>query len=271
MAKKHVWRIKKEYFRQLKSGAKSLEIRVGYAQIKKVRQGDIITFENYGQNEFRVKRVTVYDSFKCMLEMEGVERVLPGMTFAGTLNMLQQIYPRSKELLGVYVFELQYQARRKLPREFRTASGLLKAGKNKQFAEMVSDVYAITDWICEDYPDHFDHYFSKYIPGIFSGEREIIACYIDEENVAVAILKKDNEERKISTLYVNPAYRKRGIASELLERSFAWLGTTHPLATIADYKLDQFVGLINKYGWVETQVLADGYYNSHSREHVFNG
>ena len=30
MTKKHVWRVKKEYFRQLKSGEKSLEIRVGY-------------------------------------------------------------------------------------------------------------------------------------------------------------------------------------------------------------------------------------------------
>ena len=64
MTKKHVWRVKKEYFRQLKSGEKSLEIRVGYSQIKKVRQGDTITFENYGPNEFDVKRVAVYDSFK---------------------------------------------------------------------------------------------------------------------------------------------------------------------------------------------------------------
>ena len=55
MTKKHVWRVKKEYFRQLKSGEKSLEIRVGYSQIKKVRQGDTITFENYGPNEFAVK------------------------------------------------------------------------------------------------------------------------------------------------------------------------------------------------------------------------
>ena len=40
---------------------------------------------------------------------------------------------------------------------------------------------------------------------------------------------------------------------------------------IADYKLDQFAKVIEKYGWTETEVLADGYYNDHSREHVFNG
>ena len=43
------------------------------------------------------------------------------------------------------------------------------------------------------------------------------------------------------------------------------------IITIADYKLDQFTGIIKKYGWDETQVLDAGYYNDHSREHVFNG
>lgn len=64
MAKKHVWRIKKEYFQQLKSGKKSLEVRVGYSQMRKVQKGDIITFENYGRNEFDVLQVKTYSSFE---------------------------------------------------------------------------------------------------------------------------------------------------------------------------------------------------------------
>ena len=64
MAKQHVWRIKKDYFRQLKNGSKKIEVRVGYPAIKKVHDGDIITFENYGNNQFAVKRVAVYDSFR---------------------------------------------------------------------------------------------------------------------------------------------------------------------------------------------------------------
>lgn len=269
--KKHTWRVKKEYFRQLKAGEKSLEIRVGYPQIKRVRQGDIITFENYGPNEFSVERVAVYGSFEKMLEVEGVDRVLPGMTFREALRTLRRIYPKDRELLGVYVFELKFKTNEKLSREYYKASDLLKAGKNKTFAKIVAEAYAVTDWICEDYPDHCDHFFSKYVPGIFDGEREIIACYIGNAIVAVAILKKDAEERKISTLFVKPEYQKRGIATELLEKCFAWLGTTRPVITIADYKLNQFAKVIEKYGWVETGVLADGYYNDHSREHVFNG
>lgn len=273
MAKKHVWRVKKEYFRQLKNGSKSLEIRVGYPQIKRVKQGDTITFENYGRNEFDVLRISVYDSFERMLEVEKVENVLPGMTFGGALKTLHDIYPKDRESLGVYVFELKFKTNdiKKPTFEFLKASDLLKAERNKTFSKMIAESYMITDWICEDYPSHCDHFYSKYVPGIFDGEREIISCYIDGRIAATAFLKKDETEFKISTLYVKPEYQKRGIATTLVERCFEWLGTTKPLITIADYKLDQFLGIIEKYNWEETQVLDTGYYNDHSREHVFNG
>ena len=273
MAKKHVWRVKKEYFRQLKNGSKSLEIRVGYSQIKKVRQGDTITFENYGRNEFDVLRVSVYDSFERMLEVEGVKNVLPDMTFDGALRTLRDIYQKDRESLGVYVFELRLKTNdaKKPTLEFLKASDLLKAGHNKTFSKLIAESYMITDWICKDYQLHCDHFYSKYVPGIFDGKREVISCYVDGKIAATAFLKKDKTELKISTLYVKPEYQTRGIATALVERCFEWLGTTKPLLTIADYKLDQFATIIKKYGWEETQVLDSGYYNDHSREHVFNG
>lgn len=273
MTKKHVWRIKKEYFHQLKSGEKSLEIRVGYSQIKKVKQGDVITFENYGPNEFDVLRVGIYDSFKRMLEVEDVNKVLPGMTFNGALRTLSSIYPKDKESLGVYVFELKFRTKdsQKTAREFFKASDLLKAERNKDFSKVIAESYMITDWICKDYPAHCDHFYSKYVPGIFDGEREVISCYVNEKIAATAFLKKDANERKICTFYVKPDYQKQGIATALIEKCFDWLGTTKPLITIADYKLDQFAGIIKKYDWTEDQILETDYYNSHSREHVFNG
>lgn len=272
MTKKHVWRIKKEYFHQLKNGKKKLEIRVGYPQIKKVHQGDMISFENYGQNDFEVKRVSVYDSFKRMLEVEDVKVVLPGMTVDGALNILQQIYPKERERLGVYVFELNFVDKKTdAERIYLKASSLLKRSENKMFSKMIAESYMTTDWISKDYPDHIDHYYSKYVPGIFDGEREIISCYIGGKIAATAILKKDKVEAKISTFYVKPEFQQRGIATELIAKCFDWLGTTKPLITIADYKLDQFMSIIRKYGWIESQVLEVGYYNNHSEEHVFNG
>lgn len=276
MATRHLWRITKEHFRQLRNGARDLEVRVGYPLIKWVQEGDSIVFENYGTNEFIVERITVYDSFERMLKVEGAERVCPGMTFTGALKSLQNIYPPEKEALGVYVFQLARRlSHAQLNLKFCKISDWLKAGKNKEFARRVAEIYMVTDWLSEYYPDHCDHYFSKYVPGIFDGTREIIICYIDSEIAAVAILKKDSHERKISTIYLKPKYQPSNISnvllSRLLERSFAWLETTQPLMTIADDMLDQFANYIKKYNWVETQILPDGYYNNHSREHVFNG
>lgn len=155
--------------------------------------------------------------------------------------------------------------------EFLEARELLEAGDNLTFSRLIGDSYRITDWISEDYPDHCRHFYTKYVPGIFTGERNIIAVYSIRGIAGTVILKKDEEECKISTLYVLEAYRGQHLSTNLLERSFEWLGTEKPLITIADYKLSQFTGIINRYGWQETDILSAGFYNTHSREHVFNG
>lgn len=270
MAQKHLWRIKKEYFQQLKNGKKRIEVRVGYDWVKAVKAGDTISFENYGPNEFYVVRVKAYADFERMLKVEGTKKVLPGMTYQEALNTLREIYHRDKESLGVYVFELKYQSEASTLRSYVSASDLVKAGKRMKFSKLVAESYMVTDWISDDYPDHVEHFYAKYVPGVFAGEREIISCYVGGKIAATAFLKKDEEERKISTFFVRPEYQKQGIATELIEKCFDWLGTTKPVITIADYKVDQFAGIIKKYSWEKTNTLDEGYYNSHSRECVFN-
>lgn len=235
-----------------------------------MKEGDVIIFENYGPYEFDVVRVACYLDFGAMLKVEGVNDVLPGMTFGEAIAVLREIYPRERELLGVYAFELRLKTDDDVVPEYYSASELLSVGRNKTFSRVVAESYMITDWIVKDYPSHCKHFYGKYVPGILDGEREIIACYMNGRNVGVAILKKDDEERKISTLFVKTDYRGKGVAQGLLEKSFAWLGTTKPVITIADYKLSQFAKIIRRYDWVETRVLSVGYYNEHSCEHVFN-
>lgn len=286
MTQKHVWYIKDKYFNQHKNGDKDIEVRVGYSSIKKAKQGDTLVFANHEADEFEIIRVATYPSFDAMLKKESCQRILPGASVSQTLKTLRKIYPKGKEALGVYAVELRLIAKNERPQtthDFFRVSDLLKTGNRKEFSKVIADCYSITDWISKDYPEHCAHFYGKYVPGLFSGSREIIACRIDGKIVAVAFLKKALEptalgpnghsemERKISTLFVDPKYRKNGIACELLRHSFDWLGTTKPLATIAEYKLDQFAGIIEKYGWEETQILQDGYYTENSKEHVFNG
>ena len=49
-----------------------------------------------------------------------------------------------------------------------------------------------------------------------------------------------------------------------------WLGTTKTLITLADYKLEMFKPIIEKYEWQLVEVV-EGFYNSHSKELCFNG
>lgn len=83
-------------------------------------------------------------------------------------------------------------------------------------------------------------------------------------------LKKDEEEQKICTLYVSDKYRGLGLGTALIEESMRWLGTTKPLITFADYKLEMFRPIIDKYGWELTEIVT-GIYNDKSQELCFNG
>lgn len=49
-----------------------------------------------------------------------------------------------------------------------------------------------------------------------------------------------------------------------------WLETTKPFITLADYKLEMFKPLINKYSWKLTEIVS-GFYNDRSNELCFNG
>ncbi len=154
--------------------------------------------------------------------------------------------------------------------KINSALHLLKTAHNA-FGDLVSRAYAITDFLCQDYPKRFNWYWQKVVPGCFDGTREIFLCTFGEEITGVAILKKEDTERKICTFLVLERYRGKHVSSFLIENAFDFLGTTKPLITIADYKVDMFKGLIQKYHWQKTQTLGEGYYNNTSREVVFNG
>lgn len=55
----------------------------------------------------------------------------------------------------------------------------------------------------------------------------------------------------------------------MLEASMKWLGTTKPLITIADYKLEMFASIIQKYDWRLIQII-DGLYQDNTKELCFN-
>jgi len=266
MAKNYNWRIKREYYNLINKGIKTLEVRVGYSEIKKVQKGDTITFNDYSNIKFEVIRVTRYEDFPDMLDNEDSTKAIPGVTKYKALEMYQEIYSEEKEALGVYVFELRKQT---IEMKICTLSSFIN--NHKLFVKFSQLAYFVTDYICNDYPKHFEWYWSKQIPRVFNGTGEIVICTINNNVAGVAFLKKDDTEKKICTFLVIEEYRGKHVAARMLEKAFEYLGTTKPLVTIADYKIPMFEPIIKKYHWELTQTMSEGYYNNTSREFVYNG
>lgn len=266
MAKNHNWRIKREYYTLIDKGIKTLEVRVGYSDIKRVIQGDTITFSDYSNSKFKVTRKAVYENFSRMYENEDISKALPNTNKKRALEMYREIYPKEKERLGVHVFELQ-----KLNDNVHIYTLSSFINNHKLFGKLAQAAYIVTDFICTDYPKHFEWYWTKEIPRVIAGTGEVVIATIDTSVVGVTFLKKESTESKLCTLLVVEGFRNKHIATKLLKEAFKYLGTTKPLITLADYKLPLFEHIIKKYGWTLIQTMGEGYYNKKSRELVFNG
>jgi len=149
-----------------------------------------------------------------------------------------------------------------------SALDLLKQEDYLALNGLICQAYEITDWIVKDYPNHFKHFYTKYVPGLFRGDREILGVIEGFKLQGVCILKKS--EKKISTIFITEEARGQHLATRLLSEAFIYLGTTKPLITIAEYKVEMFSTIIQRYGWEHTQTLDASYYGN-AREFVFNG
>ncbi len=100
-------RIQGRYLDMIKSGKKTLEIRVAYDHIKRIKRDDQIRLISGSDQVFcRVCDVRRYQSFDQMLKHEDAGRALPGLKPREVLQRLREIYPPDKEHLGVVVLDL---------------------------------------------------------------------------------------------------------------------------------------------------------------------
>lgn len=101
-------RLKKKYLDFIDDGTKTLEVRVGYENIKKIEKGDQILFKSrYAQIVKDVFDIRKYNTFEEMLQTENYQRIVPEMDETDVKKLLKDIYPADKESLGVIVFEIR--------------------------------------------------------------------------------------------------------------------------------------------------------------------
>ena len=102
-------RIKRPYYDAIMSGKKTLEVRVGYNSIKRLKAGELLQLETgHASGVLRIKSIRIYRSFADMLATEPWQQIVPqAESEKEALRLLRKIYPDHKENLGVHVIEVQ--------------------------------------------------------------------------------------------------------------------------------------------------------------------
>lgn len=139
--------------------------------------------------------------------------------------------------------------------------------------EFFRDIYHLYTLLVDlrgDYPGFTPWYFDTVVPGVQHGDREIVVAGSEREIHGIAIVKNTLAEKKVSTLWVAPPFRKAGIGKALLIKSFDLLDTQHPLMTIPQRHVPQFQSLLDYFGFELSDILPN-YYRQGQDEHVFNG
>ncbi|RKS79503.1 ASC-1-like (ASCH) protein [Actinomadura pelletieri DSM 43383] len=97
----------RRYFDLVAAGRKSIEVRVQYPKLRRLKAGDHIRF-TCGRDSVltRVKRVSRYSSFEKMFDAEGPSKVDPDSPRDQQLINIRRIYGPEKEALGVLAIEI---------------------------------------------------------------------------------------------------------------------------------------------------------------------
>jgi ASC-1-like (ASCH) protein len=98
MRTKTLW-VQPEYLESILSGRKTIEVRVGYSNIRRLQVGDLLLLN--GVHPYRIARVGRYLDFDTLLATEDPAAIAPDLSPNDLLVALRRIYPPDKEALGV--------------------------------------------------------------------------------------------------------------------------------------------------------------------------
>lgn len=104
----------------------------------------------------------------------------------------------------------------------------------------------------EYYPNFKYWFFYKVHEDLNIGKRKIILKQSRGQVIAVAILKKSYEEKKICTFRVSKTEQRNGIGQELMQESLEWLECDNPLITVNEENAMEFEHFLKKFNFQKT-------------------
>ncbi len=100
--------IYKRYYDLIANGSKTIEVRVAYTSMLRIKVGDQIRFTCRDENTLTlVKRVTRYNFFDEMFDHERAEAINSTAGRNEQLKAIRDIFPPEKEALGVLAIEVE--------------------------------------------------------------------------------------------------------------------------------------------------------------------
>ncbi|MFE4977887.1 ASCH domain-containing protein [Kitasatospora sp. NPDC056651] len=101
--------IRRPYLDLITAGTKTIEVRVGYPSMRRIRPGQTLVFTSEDARcRTQVVTVAEYPTFEAMLDAEDNEAIgSEGMTRTQLLTACRDIYPPDKEQLGVLAIHLR--------------------------------------------------------------------------------------------------------------------------------------------------------------------
>lgn len=135
--------------------------------------------------------------------------------------------------------------------------------------QLYDNILLFTRSISNTYAEYEEWYRNVFIEGLKVRERMCIIAQDENENLAGCVLIKNTaEEKKICALFVAPAYRKRGLGTQLIDASLKELGE-HPLITVSSRNMFQLKPLLDKMGF-HMSGKKKGEYGKNDTEFYFN-
>lgn len=139
-----------------------------------------------------------------------------------------------------------------------------------EFIDSIGEVKDILDDIKHLYPN-FDNWlkFKFQQSNLERGLRKILVARVSGCIAGVALLKKQNQEKKICTFYVFPSFRGQGIGSQLMSHSLYWLETNKPRITVSEERKESLEPILRKFNFSHEKTLL-GYYRDGKLEYFYN-
>jgi putative hydrolase of the HAD superfamily len=100
---KTLW-IREPYLAHILAGRKTVEVRVGYDNVRRLQPGDRLKLND--QHLVTIRRIGRYADFEELLAHEDPAAIAPDLPSSELLAALREIYPPQKEALGAIALEL---------------------------------------------------------------------------------------------------------------------------------------------------------------------